>query len=129
MIEDCNEDWTIRTNSQDYVHMRWLYGGIPDWNHIFKEAFRVCRPGGWCESIEASVHIESDDGTVPENSAMAEWGRFFVEGGKLLGCTFEIIDTNIQPNTMQAVGFQDIQIWDMKVCGYPSRYIGRWRVG
>lgn len=97
------------------MHVRWLYGSIPDWDHIFQEAFRVCRPGGWFESIEPSVHIESDDGSVPDKSAMAEWGRFYVEGGKMLGRTFEVIEADIQAVGIRAAGFQDVHVHDMKV--------------
>ncbi|KAF4501994.1 hypothetical protein FAGAP_1785 [Fusarium agapanthi] len=91
-IEDCTQEWTYETNSFDYVHMRYMYGSISDWSALFKEAFRVCKPGGWVESYEASPRMESDDGTVTETCAINEWGKFFIEGGKKLNRTFEIID-------------------------------------
>ncbi|QGI88814.1 hypothetical protein CEK26_000029 [Fusarium fujikuroi] len=62
-IEDCTQEWTYEPNSFDYVHMRYMYGSISDWSALFKEAFRVCKPGGWVESYEASPRMESDDGT------------------------------------------------------------------
>ncbi|KAM5364364.1 hypothetical protein ACJZ2D_011561 [Fusarium nematophilum] len=113
-IEDCTEEWTFSPDSFDYIHMRYLYGSIGDWSRLFKEAYRACKPGGWVESFEASPRMESDDGTVTETSAIHEWGKFFIEGGKRLGRPFTIIDEDIQQNCMKEAGFVDIQTWDFK---------------
>lgn len=92
-----------------------MYGSISDWSALFKEAFRVCKPGGWVESYEASPRMESDDGTVTETSAINEWGKFFIEGGKKLNRTFEIIDKDLQQKGMEEAGFVDVKVWDFKV--------------
>ncbi|KAJ4244349.1 hypothetical protein NW762_014476 [Fusarium torreyae] len=113
-IEDCTQEWTFEPNSFDYVHMRYLYGSISDWSSLFKEAFKVCRPGGWVESYEASPRMESDDGSVTETCAINEWGKFFIEGGKKLDRTFEIIDKDLQIKYMEDAGFVDIKVWDLK---------------
>jgi ubiquinone/menaquinone biosynthesis C-methylase UbiE len=98
--------------------MRYLYGSISDWSTLFKEAFRVCKPGGWVESYEASPRMESDDGTVNETCAINEWGKFFIEGGKKLNRTFEIIDKDLQQKGMEEAGFVDVKVWDFKVSLY-----------
>ncbi|KAM0437943.1 hypothetical protein ACHAQK_007028 [Fusarium lateritium] len=113
-IEDCTQEWTFNPNSFDYVHMRYLYGSISDWSALFKEAFTVCKPGGWVESYEASPRMESDDGTVTETCAINEWGKFFIEGGRKLNRTFEIIDKDLQKKGMEEAGFVDVQVWDFK---------------
>ncbi|KAL2670037.1 hypothetical protein Neosp_014917 [[Neocosmospora] mangrovei] len=113
-IEDCTQEWTFSPESFDYVHMRYLYGSISDWSALFKEAFRVCKPGGWVESYEASPHMESDDGSVTKTCAINEWGKFFIEGGKKLNRTFEILDKDLQKKGMEEAGFVDIQVWDFK---------------
>ncbi|RSL41968.1 hypothetical protein CEP53_012453 [Fusarium sp. AF-6] len=113
-IEDCTQEWTFDPESFDYVHMRYLYGSISDWSALFKEAFIVCKPGGWVESYEASPRMESDDGSVTETCAINEWGKFFIEGGKKLNRTFEILDKDLQKKGMEEAGFVDIQIWDFK---------------
>jgi hypothetical protein len=95
--------------------MRYLYGSISDWSALFKEAFRVCKPGGWVESYEASPRMESDDGSVTETCAINEWGKFFIEGGKKLNRTFEILDKDLQKKSMEDAGFVDVQVWDFKV--------------
>lgn len=92
-----------------------MYGSISDWSALFKEAFRVCKPGGWVESYEASPRMESDDGSVTETCAINEWGKFFIEGGKKLNRTFEIIDKDLQQKAMEDAGFVDVKVWDFKV--------------
>ncbi|KAJ9134150.1 methyltransferase [Pleurostoma richardsiae] len=113
-IEDCTQEWTFKDDSVDYVHLRYLYGSIPDWDALFREAYRVCKPGGWVESYEASARMECDDGTVGDKSAINEWGKFFIEGGRKLGRTFTIIDDDLQEKGIRTAGFTDIQKWDFK---------------
>jgi hypothetical protein len=59
--------------------------------------------------------IESDDGTVTNTSAMHEWGRFFIEGGKKIRQPFTIIEDDLQRKGMEDAGFVDIQVVDHKV--------------
>ncbi|KAH7166538.1 S-adenosyl-L-methionine-dependent methyltransferase [Dactylonectria macrodidyma] len=121
-IDDCTQEWTFDTSSIDYVHMRYLVGSIKDWSELFKEAFRVCKPGGWVESHEAAAMMESDDGTVADTSALHEWGRFFIEGGKKLGQPFTILENDMQRKYMEEAGFVDITVENRKipVGGWPS---------
>ncbi|KAH7324204.1 S-adenosyl-L-methionine-dependent methyltransferase [Stachybotrys elegans] len=121
-IEDCTDRWTFAEDSFDYVHMRYLYGSISDWNALFREAFRACKPGGWVESFEASPRMESDDGSVAETSAINEWGKFFIEGGRKIGRPFTIIDEDLQQKGMEAAGFVDVTTWDFKapIGGWPK---------
>ncbi|KAF4428785.1 methyltransferase [Fusarium acutatum] len=114
-IDDCTQPWTFAPDSIDFVHMRYLFGSIKDWSVLFKEAFRACRPGGWVESHEASAMMESDDGTVTDTSAMHEWGRFFIEGGKKMEQPCTIIEDDLQQKCMHEAGFEDITIADYKV--------------
>ncbi|KAK2669531.1 hypothetical protein RAB80_015057 [Fusarium oxysporum f. sp. vasinfectum] len=114
-IEDCTQPWTFSPDSFDFIYMRYLYGSISDWSALFQEAFRSCKPGGWVESFEASPCLESDDDTVKEGSAMSEWGKFFIEGGKRLGRTFTILDDDLQKQGMEDAGFADIQTRDFKL--------------
>lgn len=101
--------------------MRWLIGSIPDWNSFFAEAYRTCRPGGWVESLEGSCFIVSDHCDVPESSALGQWSKFFVEGGKKLGSTFLVLEEDLQRKGMEAAGFVDIKEAYFKVRGYLFR--------
>jgi hypothetical protein len=114
-MEDCTQSWTFPRNHFDYIHMRWLVGSIDDWHLLFKRAFACLKPGGWLESYEMSTMWESDDGTVTENTALAQWGKFYVEGGKQSGRTFTVVHDDLQRKAMEAAGFVDIDKRDIKV--------------
>ncbi|RMJ15482.1 hypothetical protein CDV36_004866 [Fusarium kuroshium] len=119
-IEDCTQPWTFRPNTFDYIHMRYLVGSIKDWNSLFEQAFRACKPGGWVESFEGVPIMQSDDGSVPDDSAMAGWGKTFVEAGKKLERSFTVVDDNVQEEGMAAAGLIDIESRIFKIP------IGRW---
>ncbi|KAF5000114.1 hypothetical protein FDECE_11276 [Fusarium decemcellulare] len=112
--DDCTQEWTLEPSSLDYVHMRWLVGSIKDWTALFKEAYKILKPGGYVESYEPSSRIESDDGTVLKKSALSQWEKFFVEGGRKLGRPFTIFEDGIQREAMREAGFVDIEERDFK---------------
>ncbi|KAI0538717.1 S-adenosyl-L-methionine-dependent methyltransferase [Xylaria digitata] len=113
-IDDITLPWTYEPNSFDYIHMRWLIGAIPNWYTLFREAFQTLKPGGIFESKESSAVIQSDDGTVPYGSALDQWGRVFSEAGKKFGRTFRPVEEDIQVKAMQAAGFVDLKVYNMK---------------
>lgn len=61
--------------------------------------------------------IESDDDTVKETSAMGQWGKFFIEGGKKLGRPFTVLTDDMQKKGMEEAGFVDIEELNFKVNG------------
>ncbi|CAF3526880.1 unnamed protein product [Fusarium graminearum] len=121
-IDDCTQEWTIPPNSLDYVHMRWLVGSIADWTALFKEAYKSLKPGGWVETYEPSATVESDDNSVLPGSAMSQWQKFFVEGGRKMGRPFTVFQDELQKKAMQEAGFVDIEERNFKnpVGGWPK---------
>ncbi|KAK7420247.1 hypothetical protein QQX98_002902 [Neonectria punicea] len=113
-IEDCTREWTFKNNSIDYIHIRWLVGSISDWNALFGQAFRCCKPGGWVESYETSSIITSDNNTVKKDSALGQWGKIFIEGGEKIGSSFTILEDGIQRKEMEKAGFVSIEEFDFK---------------
>lgn len=127
-IEDCTQTWTFDENSIDYVHMRYLIGSIKDWPALMKEAFRVCKPGGYVESYEGSPDMESDDDTVPKDSAMADWGPIFKEAGAKISRPFTILHEDLARKAMEEAGFVDIESRDFKV-RQTTWYLGQRKLG
>lgn len=115
-IDDVTQPWTYGRNSFDYIHMRWLVGAIEDWDKLFRECFNALQPGGYLESKESSAVIQSDDGTVADDSALAQWGKVFKEAGTKSGKSFQVVEEGLQRKAMEAAGFVDIEERDMKVC-------------
>lgn len=89
--------------------MRYLIGSIPDWNFLFEQAFRCTKPGGYVKSFEGEPRYKSDDDTVAEDSATAQWGKLFVEGSKILGRTVTMVEDGTQRSAMEHAGFVDIE--------------------
>ncbi|KAK0610788.1 S-adenosyl-L-methionine-dependent methyltransferase [Immersiella caudata] len=114
-IEDCNKEWVFPDDHFDYIHVRWMIGSISDWERLFRRAYSHMRPGGWLETHEASAFVESDDGTVPETSALGQWGKIFAEGGRKVGMTFSVYEDDIQRKGMEAAGFTDIEVKEFKM--------------
>ncbi|KAI0400117.1 S-adenosyl-L-methionine-dependent methyltransferase [Xylaria palmicola] len=113
-IDDITQPWTYTPNSFDYIHMRWLIGAVPDWYTLFREVYQTLKPGGIFESKESSCLIQSDDGTVPYGSALDQWGRVFTEAGRKFGRTFRPLEDDLQIKAMEAAGFVDIKVYNMK---------------
>ena len=99
----------------DYIHMRWLIGSVSDWEALYREAYRTLRPGGWLESYDSSAIIESDDGSVGDDSAIGQWGKIFCNFGKTIGRSFTVVQDGTQTEAMRAAGFVDVEQSDMKV--------------
>jgi hypothetical protein len=96
------------------VHIRYLYGAISDWNALFREAYRVTKPGGWIESFEASSVFQSDNDTVVPGTAMYEWGRVLIEAGKKSGRPFTVYEDDLQQKGLTAAGFVDLKVTEGK---------------
>jgi ubiquinone/menaquinone biosynthesis C-methylase UbiE len=114
-MDDCTQEWTFEENSYDFVHIRWLFGSIMDWVALFKQAYKTLKPGGYIETQEPSIRFESDDGTVNEKTAMGQFGKIFVEGGKRMGRTMTVLEDGIQRKALEEAGFEAIEEANFKV--------------
>lgn len=126
-IDDCLEEWTWGPASFDFVHIRYLFGAVPDWNVLFQKAYDVLTPGGYLQSCECDVEIVSDDNSIPPDSTMATvWNDMFRDAGKVLGNSFTVLEDNLQRKGCESAGFEDIKEINFKV-GRPC-YIAHWIV-
>ncbi|OIW32793.1 methyltransferase type 11 [Coniochaeta ligniaria NRRL 30616] len=113
-IDDANLRWTWHDNTFDYVHLRGLMGSIVDWHALYRDAFRVCKPGGYVEHFENSINMDCDDGSIAPGSPMHQWGKVFWAGGEKFGRTFRVVEDDIQKKCMEEAGFVDITVWEHK---------------
>ncbi|KAG8666730.1 hypothetical protein FPOAC1_011545 [Fusarium poae] len=112
-IEDASQTWTWEDGHFDFIHIRYLFGAITDWNHIFEQAYRCCAPGGWVESVEADLRFCSDDGTIDLEPVWGTASKLLVEGGKVMGRSFFVLEE--QKEGIEKAGFEDIKVVDYKV--------------
>lgn len=131
-IDDMEQQWTWPPNTFDFIHIRYMVGGVSDWFKLFKQAFTALKPGGYIESFEVEADYRSDDGTLKPDSAMIMWRDLFAEGGKKLGHPFTMISDDIQRKGMEEAGFVDLTVKDIKVPMGPwpadpkLKEIGQW---
>ncbi|OQE00705.1 hypothetical protein PENVUL_c047G01343 [Penicillium vulpinum] len=106
-IDDILEEWTWK-EPLDLIHMRVMIGSFDSagWDHVYKSAFENLRPGGWIEQLESSPCIECDDGSLPANSILREWGPNMNACGARAGRPLETIDT--MRGAMEKAGFVDL---------------------
>ncbi|KAI1827737.1 S-adenosyl-L-methionine-dependent methyltransferase [Xylaria intraflava] len=108
-IEDCTQPWTFSPRSFDFIHIRYLFGSISDWDMLYAEAFRACKPGGWIEAIEPSVNLQSDDGSVREGTALYDWGHLFNDASTKAGRSMSMVDDGLISKSIQKAGFVDVK--------------------
>lgn len=86
--------------------------------------------GGYLELVDIDFTLRSDDGTVPEDCAIAKWMKGMVEGARKAGLDLDLI-TQI-PQMMRDQGFTDVQAVTMKwpINTWPKdarhKELGRW---
>ncbi|KAI9711588.1 MAG: hypothetical protein M1820_002153 [Bogoriella megaspora] len=89
-IDDVTLEWTFPDDRFDFIHIREMFGCIPDWDFFLQQAWRCLKPGGWVEIVEHSVWPVSDDPRVGPDHFYNTWGTT-VEGlGERWGKTFRI---------------------------------------
>jgi ubiquinone/menaquinone biosynthesis C-methylase UbiE len=99
----------------DLIQSRTMYDGIPDsrWGSYVAEMWRMTKPGGWIQLIEIEPLRYCDDGSMPNNTALAEVERI-VEKVNLekYGITMRGLGRRMMQHVVKA-GFTDINVHNM----------------
>jgi SAM-dependent methyltransferase len=129
-IDDVTLEWTFPVDHFDFIHIREMFGSVPDWDYFFEQAYRHIKPGGWVEIVEHSVEPISDDDTVGPDHFFRLWGQTVISMGEKLGKSFHIWKE--AKGYMERAGFVDVVEVPYKwpVNGWSSdpvlKEIGRW---
>ncbi|KXJ85778.1 S-adenosyl-L-methionine-dependent methyltransferase [Microdochium bolleyi] len=122
-IDDFLQPWTWEPNSFDFIHMRYLFGAVRDWNELFKQAYNACAPGGYVQSCECDVEINSDDGTIAKDSAMTKfWNPMYKSAREKGYNSFCVLEEGLQRTGIEKAGFEEIKEVNYKlpVGGWPQ---------
>ncbi|PCD43169.1 hypothetical protein AU210_002271 [Fusarium oxysporum f. sp. radicis-cucumerinum] len=119
-IDDATQPWTWKEDYFSFIHIRYLFGSIKDWNSLFREAYRCCAPGGWVQSGEADVTFRSDNGTTELEPIFKTYQKLFEDGSRILGNPFFVHD--LQLEAFKEAGFTDVETADYKfpIGGWPK---------
>lgn len=115
LIDDANKEWTFKPDYFDYIHIRFLNGAISDWDHLYEQAYRVCKPGGWMEHIDGTCFAGCEDGVLPKGSALEQYGKMFEEAGRRLGLSQRVADNELQETGLKRAGFVNVSAKEFKV--------------
>ncbi|CAM1510881.1 Fc.00g083940.m01.CDS01 [Cosmosporella sp. VM-42] len=123
-IDDAQLDWTFKKDYYDFIHIRYLYGGIDNWGKLYKQAYDHVKPGGWVENIEIDLETRSENPKVAndEDHIFKKWCQLFWAAGDKLGRTFRIARDNGMENLMKETGFVDVvhKQWKVPIGGWPK---------
>ncbi|KAK7403800.1 hypothetical protein QQX98_010442 [Neonectria punicea] len=123
-IDDAQLDWTFKPNEYDLIHMRYLYGGIDNWDKLYLQAFTHVRPGGWVENTEIDLETRSENPKVADDPShiFKKWCNLFWEAGDKIGRTFKIAREGQMEQKMREAGFVDVQHrqWKVPIGGWPQ---------
>lgn len=129
-IDDVTLNWTFPPDHFEFIHIRELFGCIPDWDAFFQQTYRHTKPGGWIEIVEHSVQPLADDDSMGPDHFYHTWGRIAIEMGEKFGKSFTIWDESDE--RIRNAGFVDVVRVDYKwpMNGWPKegklKNIGRW---
>ncbi|KAJ5730705.1 uncharacterized protein N7483_005213 [Penicillium malachiteum] len=118
-VDDVLQEWTWR-EPFDFIHMRLMLGAFSaeEWDTVYKQCYDNLTPGGWFEQFEGGCDLLSDDGSLPEDSILTQWGKNIVAAASNAGKPVDTLDT--MRTEIEKAGFVDIH---EKVYKWP---IGPW---
>ncbi|EXJ76158.1 uncharacterized protein A1O5_00666 [Cladophialophora psammophila CBS 110553] len=128
-VMDVGQPWAFHY-SFDFIFSRFMTGAIADWRQFIQQCYENLAPGGMLEVQDISFHLQCDDGTLPEDSALARWAAYMLEASKQLGCPLDSVES--VKRIMIETGFVDVvqkpYCWPMSpwVKEEKLRKIGLW---
>ncbi|KAL2811710.1 S-adenosyl-L-methionine-dependent methyltransferase [Aspergillus granulosus] len=129
-VDDITLPWTYPANQFDFIHIRELFGCIPDWDEFFRQCWHCLKPGGYIEVVEHSVQPIADDDTMGPDHFYLEWGQVVIDSGRQSGKTFTIWEESA--SRLKNAGFVDVieKVYKWPMNGWSSdpklHELGRW---
>ncbi|KAJ5272492.1 hypothetical protein N7478_007617 [Penicillium angulare] len=113
-VDDILKSWTWR-QPFDLIHLRILDCAFTpeETKQVYKQCYDHLEPGGWIEQVEVSAFLESDDGSIPEDSIIRSWGPRMTMSAERSGRSFGIMRT--MRASMEEAGFVDVHVKNYKL--------------
>ncbi|KAH6614685.1 S-adenosyl-L-methionine-dependent methyltransferase [Chaetomium sp. MPI-SDFR-AT-0129] len=128
-VDDLEEDWDF-SEPFDFIYGRMLAGAFTDWPRFVQRSYENLSPGGWLELADITFPACSDDGTLPPNSALAQWCEMVISAGHQISHTVDCAKRYKQQ--MLDAGFINVQErlykWPINAWPKDAKYkeIGMW---
>lgn len=106
-LDDLENDWIWPESSFDFIHGRELIMAIRDWPRLVRQAFSRLKPGGYIQLCGSYPSFQSDDGTLPADSAYIKMGELYFEMSEKIGASGRELQ-NWKRYLIEA-GYEDVQ--------------------
>lgn len=120
-VSDCEDDWNF-SSQFDLIHMRNMSGAISDWTRLLSQAHRFLKHEGWLDTANFDVWLESNNGALPEDSALARWRSLLAEGISRAGK--DPRSARLVRERVEAAGFSSVTEEIFKVCDALREFAG-----
>ncbi|KAF8543714.1 S-adenosyl-L-methionine-dependent methyltransferase [Trichophaea hybrida] len=110
-VDDAELDWTHRSDTFDFIHLRNLAQSVTDWAKVMSEVYRCVKPGGYVELAELGGIVYSDDNTLDPGTKL--WVEKLSEAMSKIGRPAHMTGETLKGNLIKA-GFEDIHIFSYK---------------
>ncbi|KAL8911516.1 MAG: hypothetical protein Q9171_003324 [Xanthocarpia ochracea] len=76
-LDDINRPFTFDANSFDFVHSRFVGGGINRnrWQTYLQDIKKILKPGCWVQMVELYYMCQSDNGSITDGHAIRQWSH------------------------------------------------------
>ncbi|KAK0622006.1 S-adenosyl-L-methionine-dependent methyltransferase [Bombardia bombarda] len=88
VVDDVELDWA-EPQLYDFIHCRYMAGGIKDWPRLIGQMFANTKPGGWVELHETANTLFSQDGSLQPDNAMVKMMDGLAEACDKIGRTLD----------------------------------------
>lgn len=104
-VDDLEEDWTW-AGSFDYIMSRAMTGCFANYGACIQKAYDALEPGGYLELQDIHIPFGCDDGTLPEDSPLYQFGKLAVEASTALGRPLDVAP--LHKDRLARAGFVDV---------------------
>ncbi|KKY20651.1 putative tam domain methyltransferase [Diplodia seriata] len=106
IIDDANADWLFTEKGRfDFIHARYVYAGVEDWDKLWRQSYEHLKSGGWVEHQEPSAWFETADPDF-KNSQSHFWQVKTDEASAKMGRRFNV--AHEQKDRMIQAGFKNV---------------------
>lgn len=105
-IDDMTLSWTYPDNHFDMIHIRELFGSIPDWNYFFGQCYNALKPGAYIEIVEHAIFPVDDDGSIGPDSFYRVWESTMAQAAAKTGKSYTIWEESA--DRLRACGYEDV---------------------
>lgn len=98
--------WTYPDNQFDMIHIRELFGSVPDWNYFFGQCYNALKPGGYVEIVEHGILPVADDGSIGPDSFYRVWEATMSQASVKTGKSYTIWKESA--DRLRACGYEDV---------------------